>query len=83
MRTNEYLDQNGTDPSPEPGQVVALYKANQGPTAEKPELLLRGLNNSHSLVAVWDGERLVGLSNALSDGFLVVYYPHLLVLTDY
>jgi GNAT superfamily N-acetyltransferase len=72
-----------TDHSPEPGQVIALYKANHWSSAEKPELLLRGLNNSHSLVTAWDGERLVGLGNALSDGFLVVYYPHLLVLPDY
>ena len=26
---------------------------------------------------------LVGLGNAISDGYLVVYYPHLLVLPDF
>jgi len=34
-------------------------------------------------VTAWDSERLIGLGNAISDGFLVVYYPHLLVLPDY
>ena len=28
-------------------------------------------------------DTLVGIGNALSDGYLVVYYPHLLVLPDY
>jgi hypothetical protein len=38
---------------------------------------------SHSLVTAWDDDRLVGLGNAISDGHLVVYYPHLLVHPDY
>jgi predicted N-acetyltransferase YhbS len=41
------------------------------------------LLNSHSLVTAWDGEKLVGLGNTLSDGYLVVYYPHLLVHPEY
>jgi len=39
--------------------------------------------NSHSLITVWDKEKLVGLGNAISDGYLVVYYPHLLVHPAY
>ncbi len=39
--------------------------------------------NSDSLITAWDGNRLVGLGNAISDGYLVVYYPHLLVHPDY
>ena len=63
--------------------VLALYRTNEWSAAEKPELLLKALVNSHSLVTAWDGPTLVGLGNAISDGFLVVYYPHLLVLTEY
>jgi glycosyltransferase involved in cell wall biosynthesis len=63
--------------------VVALYRANKWSAAEKPELLHQALLGSHSLVTAWDGTRLVGLGNALSDGFLVVYYSHLLVLPEY
>ena len=66
-----------------PESVLALYQANQWSSAEKPELLLKALRASHSLVAAWDGDRLVGLGNAISDGSLVVYYPHLLVLPEY
>jgi GNAT superfamily N-acetyltransferase len=64
-------------------EVVALYRANAWSSAEKPELLLQALRASHSLVTAWDGNKLVGLGNAISDGCLVVYYPHLLVLPDY
>src|SRR2546421_3750500 len=63
--------------------ILALYRANEWSSAEKPELLHRGLLASHSLVTAWDGSKLVGLGNAISDGHLVVYYPHLLVLPEY
>jgi GNAT superfamily N-acetyltransferase len=63
--------------------VLALYLANEWSSAQKPELLRKALLASHSLVTAWDGERLVGLGNAISDGYLVVYYPHLLVLPEY
>jgi len=46
-------------------------------------LLYSALMGSHSLVSAWDGENLVGIANAISDGFLVVYFPHLLVLPSY
>lgn len=63
--------------------VLQLYQANKWSAAEKPELLMKALLNSHSLVTAWDGPTLVGLGNAISDGYLVVYYPHLLVLPSY
>src|SRR6267143_5444648 len=63
--------------------VLALYQANKWSSAGKRELLHQALLASHSLVTAWDGERLIGLGNAISDGYLVVYYPHLLVLPEY
>ena len=63
--------------------VVALYRANEWSSAEKPELLHKALAASHSLFSAWDGSKLVGLGNAISDGYLVVYYPHLIVLPEY
>lgn len=63
--------------------IIELYKANAWSSAEKPDQLYQGLLNSHSLVTAWHDEQLVGLGNALSDGHLVVYYPHLLVHPDY
>ncbi len=64
-------------------EVVALYKANKWTSADKPNELYNGLINSHSLITAWDDKKLVGLENAISDGHLMVYYPHLLVLPTY
>jgi GNAT superfamily N-acetyltransferase len=63
--------------------ILLLYRANDWTAAEKPALLRKALIGSHSLVTAWDGNRLVGLGNAISDGYLVVYYSHLLVLPSY
>jgi len=38
--------------------VVALYRANEWSSAEKPDLLHRALLGSHSLFTAWHGERL-------------------------
>lgn len=64
-------------------EVIALYRANNWSSAEKPHQLLPALRHSHSLVTARVEGRLVGLGNAISDGYLVVYYPHLLVHPDY
>jgi GNAT superfamily N-acetyltransferase len=67
----------------ETGEVVELYRANGWSSAEKPAELLAALRNSHNLATARIGGRLVGLGNAISDGHLVVYYPHLLVHPDF
>ena len=64
-------------------QILPIYRANKWSSANVPEALYRALLNSHSLVTAWDREKLVGIGNTISDGFLVVYYPHLLVHPDY
>lgn len=64
-------------------QILPLYRSNNWSSAQKPQILHQALLNSHSLVTAWHKERLVGIGNAISDGFLVVYYPHLLVHVDY
>ena len=64
-------------------KVITLYRVNKWSSAEKPEALKKALKNSHGLITAWDGEKLVGLGNTISDGHLVVYYPHLLVHPEY
>ncbi len=64
-------------------QVIKLYKENKWSSAEKPKELIAALKNSHSLIMAWDKDKLVGLGNAISDGHLVVYYPHLIVSPQY
>ncbi len=63
--------------------ILDLYKANEWSAVNKPKELYNGLVNSHTLISAWDEDRLVGLGNAISDGHLVVYYPHLLVHPKY
>lgn len=63
--------------------VLALYNANKWSSASKPTQLYNGLLNSETLITAWDNGKLVGVGNAISDGYLTVYYPHLLVLPEY
>lgn len=67
----------------DPKKIIDLYRANKWSSADKPTELYNGLTNSHSLFSAWDNDKLVGIGNAISDGHLVVYYPHLLVHPDY
>ena len=63
--------------------VLTFYRADKWSSAQKPDLLHKALLASHSLNTAWDGVKMVGLGNAISDGHLVAYYPHLLVLPEY
>jgi GNAT superfamily N-acetyltransferase len=60
-------------------QVISLYRECGWSSAEKPDRLLAALANSDTVISAWQADTLVGLGNAISDGALVVYYPHLLV----
>ena len=45
--------------------IRELYVANDWSAAKKPTALHNGLLNSHSLWTGWDGDRLIGLGNAI------------------
>lgn len=62
--------------------VLSLYRACAWSAADKPGALMAALRGSHCVLTAWDGQRLIGLGNAISDGALVVYFPHLLVLPE-
>ena len=64
-------------------EVISLYEANAWSSAKKPTELLSALRNSHTLVVARSSGKLVGIGNAISDGHLVVYYPHMLVDPNY
>ncbi len=67
----------------ETDEVIDLYKTNGWSSAEKPEKLIPALKNSDALVTARISGKLVGIGNAISDGSLVVYYPHMLVHPDH
>jgi len=48
-----------------------------------PERLSKAISNSDSVFSAWDGEKLVGLINALDDGELTAYIHYLLVEPKY
>ncbi len=60
-------------------EVLEIYKANEWSSASKPVELMAALRNSHGLVTARCEGKLVGIGNAISDGHLVVYFPHMLV----
>lgn len=64
-------------------QLTEIYRLNKWSSAEKPELLYKALTNSHTLISAWVNDKLVGIANAISDGYLVVYYPHMVVHPEY
>lgn len=63
--------------------VLTLYRAAEWSSANKPDQLHRGLSNSDAIVTAWKDSELIGLANAISDGHLVVYYPHVVVHPNY
>lgn len=64
-------------------EVLEIYEGNDWSSAKKPDVLLAALKNSHSLLTARISGKLVGLANAIADGYLVVYFPHLIVHPDY
>src|SRR5262245_61623823 len=64
-------------------RVLRLYQANGWSAAHKAEQLYQSLIHSHALVSAWIQQDLIGLGNTLSDGYLTVYFSHLLVLPAY
>jgi len=67
----------------EKDEVLEIYKANNWSSADKPDLLLKALRNSDSVVTARAAGRLVGIGNAITDGYLVVYYSHLAVHPEF
>lgn len=48
-----------------------------------PERLKIAMLNSDTVITAWDGEKLVGLMNALSDKIMTAYFHYLLVTPCY
>lgn len=64
-------------------EVVELYKKNNWSSAKQPELLFNTINNSHHFVTARYNNKLIGLSNSISDGYLVVYFPTFLFIQNF
>lgn len=64
-------------------QLQELFLSVGWTSGHYPDKLKLAMQNSHSVVSAWDGERLVGLMNCLSDGVMTAYFHYLLVRPEY
>ncbi len=64
-------------------QLQELFLSVKWDSAKYPDKLCTAIKNSDAVYSAWDGDRLVGLINSLSDGVLNVYFPYLLVRPEY
>lgn len=64
-------------------QTEELFKSVSWLSADYPERLFKALNGSDALYTAWDGDRLVGLINAIDDGELTAYVHYLVVDPEY
>lgn len=60
-------------------QLERLFLSVEWESGKFPEKLKKAMDNSAAVFTAWDGDRLVGLANALDDGELTAYVHYLLV----
>jgi GNAT superfamily N-acetyltransferase len=64
-------------------QLQDLFLSVGWSSGNYPDDLVAAMANSHRVVCAWDGDRLIGLMNALSDGVMTAYFHYLLVRPEY
>ena len=64
-------------------QLVKLFESVGWKTAEYPNRLYNAIKNSEYVMTVWDGENLIGLISAITDGYINVFITYLLVNPEY
>jgi ribosomal protein S18 acetylase RimI-like enzyme len=65
------------------GDLDSLFRSVGWISANYPERLAAAMGNSSTVYSAWDGDRLIGLINALDDGALTAYVHYLLVRPEY
>ncbi|CCO25060.1 GNAT family N-acetyltransferase [Maridesulfovibrio hydrothermalis] len=64
-------------------ELEELFLSVEWESGKYPAKLQKALLNSHKVYSVWDGERLIGMINSMTDTVLTVYFQYLLVHPDY
>lgn len=64
-------------------QTEELFLSVGWVSGKYPERLYKALQSCETVFTAWDGERLVGLANAIDDGAMTAYVHYLLVHPDY
>lgn len=65
------------------GQLQELFLSVGWSSGNYPDKLVSAIGNSDKVISAWDGSKLVGLINALSDGVMTAYFHYLLVRPEY
>lgn len=60
-----------------------LFLSVRWSSSKYPEKLKIAMKNSHCVFSVWDGHKLIGLMNSLSDGIMTAYFHYLLIDPNY
>lgn len=66
-----------------PGCVVDLFTSLDWESARFPERLERAIAGSSAVRSLWDGELLVGIVTAVSDGAMCAYFPYVAIRPGY
>jgi len=67
-----------------PTDLEALFRSvNWNRIADFPDKAVTAMANSGAVISAWDGERLVGLVNAIDDGVFTAFIDNLLVHPEY
>ncbi|MBD5157926.1 MAG: GNAT family N-acetyltransferase [Butyrivibrio sp.] len=65
------------------GEVEELFLSVDWLSGNYPERVKKALDNCETVITAWDGDRLVGLINAIDDGELTSYVHYLCVAPEY
>jgi len=66
-----------------PDKLRDLFMSVGWASGAYPDKLAVAMDNSGSVFTAWDGDKLVGLINALDDGVMTAYVHYLLVNPEY
>ena len=64
-------------------QLERLFLSVDWESGHYPEKLVAAMQHSDAVYSAWDGDRLVGLMNALTDHAMTAYFHYLLVDPEY
>lgn len=64
-------------------ELQDLFLANKWDSGNYPDKLQIAIRNSSAVYTAWDGDKLIGLVNVLSDGIMNAYLHYVLVHPDY
>jgi GNAT superfamily N-acetyltransferase len=64
-------------------ELETLFLSVNWSSGKYPDKLKIAMNNSDTVISAWDGTKLIGLMNALSDKVMTAYFHYLLVMPEY